>query len=100
MARRQRLRGAPKAHDVVIALATRRDFDELEGARAPLTLGFDPGAGAALILRVEILKIDLLPRSLHHSEPFGPLRGEDAYLNLDRLVDRPQSLLAGFPCSP
>src|SRR6202008_593693 len=92
MGRRQRLRGAPKGDDVVVALPPRRYLDEFEGARAPLTLGFDPGAGAALILRVEILKVDLLPGSLHQSEAFGLLVGEGGYLEFDRVCERPKYL--------
>jgi len=45
MTRRQGLRGTPKGHDIVIGLAPGRYFDQFDGARAPFTLGFDPGAG-------------------------------------------------------
>src|ERR1035438_1841256 len=96
MPRRQGLRRTPKSHDIVIALAPRRNFDQFDGARAPLAPGFDPGAGPTLILRVEILKIALLPGPLHQSEASRRLRREGGSLEFGRIRELPKYVFAGL----
>src|SRR3984957_6085378 len=96
MSRRQGLHGTPKRHDIVVGLAPRRYFHQLDASRAPLALRFDPGARPPLVLRVEVLEIALLPGPLHQSEAGRRLRGKGGYLQLDRIRELPKYMLTGF----
>src|SRR5450631_3615426 len=91
----QTLRGAPKDHDVVVAFSARGDFDEFDAARTPVALGFDPRAGAPLVLIFKVLKVALLPGPLHQPEAFGGLRRERGYLQFGGIGELPEYPFAG-----
>src|ERR1700736_6380589 len=90
---RETVRRPPKGHDVVVALPARWYLHQLHRARTPIPFGFDPRAGAPLVLIFEILKIDLLPRTLYQAEALGRLSREGRCLQLDRVRQLPEDLL-------
>ena len=96
MTGRQAVGRPPERDDIVVALASRRNFDQFHPARSPIALGLDPGAGATLVLVLKILEIALLPRALYQAEAIGRFGGEARYLQRDGVRQLPEDLLARF----
>ena len=78
------------------------NLDELYAAVAPVARGFDPGTGAILIMRLEILIGVELSLALNEAKALGLAVAEAADLHFARADDRaPQTLIPAVQrCQP
>ena len=95
--RRQRL-GHPVGGDVVVRLVGRLELQQLDAAGAPVAAGLDPGARAALVVRLQILVAGEPAIALQQAEAAQRLRpvepeGSDESAGA-RIVQRPPDPLA------
>ncbi len=92
-ARRQRLRGTPEGHDIVVEFGMQRDLDQHHRAFAPTARRFDPGRGAQLIPRLGVLIRRKVAPALHQPEPMRIAVGECRDLQRRRVRQHPPQLL-------
>src|SRR6202012_988828 len=85
MAGRERLRGSPESHDVVVRFPARWNLDQFNGSRTPLAFGLHPRTRTAFILGIEILKVRLRAGALYQTETDRRLRRKSRHLESYRI---------------
>ena len=88
LANRERLFRLPESHNVIEGFILGRDFDQHNGALAPLFRGIYPDTGALLVEHAIILIVIKIAIALQQPEAFGIVITETVYPHIMRIDQR------------